>query len=246
MHRLHPGSTYEIRESYDFCGNLRYFPESCKEFGPSLTALEEACKPLVKNLLRTLAIALELKDKEYFVTRSKCLDDHNVDSFTTFRSLYYPPIPDNISPGTVRCADHSDYGILTLLFQDEIGGLEVSNELYSQRQVYQKVEMCGSLIICVLIEFIIGKICWWKVGSSQANSRNNSIEHGGSPGVLVRRKISSNGMQCEALVVHCDRLKKVTTICAYLFPAAPSGSDSGSRNKKENPSAVNCVLCSSG
>ncbi len=30
-----------------------------------------------------------------------------------------------IEAGTVRCAPHSDYGTLTLLFQDTIGGLEV-------------------------------------------------------------------------------------------------------------------------
>ncbi len=29
------------------------------------------------------------------------------------------------SPGIVRCGTHSDYGIVTFLFQDEAGGLEV-------------------------------------------------------------------------------------------------------------------------
>ncbi|ODN05209.1 hypothetical protein Ocin01_01492 [Orchesella cincta] len=124
---LNAGSTFEIRESYDFCGNLRYYPKACNEFGPALTALEEASKPLIKNLLRTLAISLELEDKDYFVTRSKCLNDLNIESYSTFRTLYYPPIGDNIPPGTVRCADHTDYGILTLLFQDNMGGLEVKS-----------------------------------------------------------------------------------------------------------------------
>ena len=30
-----------------------------------------------------------------------------------------------IKEGQVRCGEHSDYGTLTLLFQDLIGGLEV-------------------------------------------------------------------------------------------------------------------------
>lgn len=126
LSRLHPESTYEIRESYDICGNLRFYPEeSCKEFGPALLALEDACKPLLKNLLRVLSLSLKLEDIDYFVSRSKGLDDLNIPSYTTFRSLYYPAIPSSIAPGTVRLADHTDYGILTLLFQDDIGGLQV-------------------------------------------------------------------------------------------------------------------------
>lgn len=123
---MHRDSTYELRESYDVCGNLRFFPDSCKEFGPALEALEEASKPLLKNLLRVLALSLKLKDIDYFVSCSKGMDDLNIPSYTTFRTLYYPAIPSYIAPGTVRCADHTDYGILTLLFQDDIGGLQVN------------------------------------------------------------------------------------------------------------------------
>lgn len=31
-----------------------------------------------------------------------------------------------VKPGQVRCGEHSDYGSITLLFQDDVGGLEVS------------------------------------------------------------------------------------------------------------------------
>lgn len=55
---------------------------------------------------------------------------------TTFRSLYYPSlsdIPDSklSSPGVVRCGEHSDYGTITLLMQDELGGLEAINTYIS-------------------------------------------------------------------------------------------------------------------
>lgn len=33
--------------------------------------------------------------------------------------------------GQVRCGEHSDYGTLTLLFQDQIGGLEVRWDTFS-------------------------------------------------------------------------------------------------------------------
>ncbi|XP_037074235.1 2-oxoglutarate-dependent dioxygenase ucsF-like [Pollicipes pollicipes] len=41
------------------------------------------------------------------------------------RVLSYPPVPATVAPGAVRCASHTDYGTMTLLFQDELGGLEV-------------------------------------------------------------------------------------------------------------------------
>jgi isopenicillin N synthase-like dioxygenase len=120
-------SAYEFRESYDLCGNLRHYPEAAPAFGPALEALEVASKPLIQKLLHVLAIALEINDKDFFIKHCKNIDDLSSPTFTTFRSLYYPPTWNNksIQAGTVRCADHSDYGILTLLFQDAIGGLEV-------------------------------------------------------------------------------------------------------------------------
>jgi hypothetical protein len=52
---------------------------------------------------------------------------------TTFRTLYYPSLSESdIQPGVVRCGAHSDYGTITLLLQDSVGGLEViSAHLYS-------------------------------------------------------------------------------------------------------------------
>ena len=46
---------------------------------------------------------------------------------TTLRTLYYPPITEDtkLKPGQIRLGEHSDYGSITLLFQDDIGGLQV-------------------------------------------------------------------------------------------------------------------------
>ena len=43
------------------------------------------------------------------------------------RYNFYPKIPDmsRVKPGQIRCGEHTDYGAITVLFQDEIGGLEV-------------------------------------------------------------------------------------------------------------------------
>jgi len=32
-----------------------------------------------------------------------------------------------LKPGQVRCTGHTDYGFLTILYQDDCGGLEVSH-----------------------------------------------------------------------------------------------------------------------
>lgn len=83
------------------------------------------CHPVLDNLFRILAKSLDLQDENFFVNTVRCLNHLEVSSLTTVRSTYYPPIPDTISEGATRCEEHADYGLVTLLFQDDIGGLEV-------------------------------------------------------------------------------------------------------------------------
>ena len=47
--------------------------------------------------------------------------------WTQLRYNYYPVIPDisKVKPGQIRCGEHTDYGAITLLIQDDVGGLEV-------------------------------------------------------------------------------------------------------------------------
>ena len=46
----------------------------------------------------------------------------------TFRTLYYPPLTGlsetELSDGVFRCGQHADYPTITLLMQDDMGGLE--------------------------------------------------------------------------------------------------------------------------
>ena len=46
---------------------------------------------------------------------------------TQLRYNFYPMITDitKVKPGQIRCGKHTDYGGITLLIQDEVGGLEV-------------------------------------------------------------------------------------------------------------------------
>ena len=42
---------------------------------------------------------------------------------TCLRVLHYPAVPEDVKKGTIRCGSHTDYGTITLLFQDNMGGL---------------------------------------------------------------------------------------------------------------------------
>ncbi|KAF9058011.1 hypothetical protein BJ165DRAFT_1398176 [Panaeolus papilionaceus] len=81
----------------------------------------ETCHELHVHVMRSIALGLDL-DEHFFDNKidEKC---HNL------RLLSYPPIKTNLlqNEGQARAGAHSDYGTLTLLFQDSVGGLQVQN-----------------------------------------------------------------------------------------------------------------------
>ena len=67
-------------------------------------------------VLRAMGHALDLNDPEFFVR-------HTRESFWVMRAIGYPPLDSELaSQGGVSCGEHSDYGCLTLLLQDETKG----------------------------------------------------------------------------------------------------------------------------
>lgn len=79
----------------------------------------EDCKRLADRLMAAVAIALELP--EGFFT------DRHTGTLQTLRLLHYPPSDEKID-GQLGAGAHTDYGTLTLLFQDDSGGLEVQDQ----------------------------------------------------------------------------------------------------------------------
>ncbi|NEP18186.1 MAG: isopenicillin N synthase family oxygenase [Leptolyngbya sp. SIO4C1] len=86
-------------------------------FQPAISEFFQHCTAAATRLLQAFAIALSLPP-DYLSARHQTHD-------YTLRLLHYPPLTTLPQPGQLRAGAHSDYGSLTLLFQDRIGGLEV-------------------------------------------------------------------------------------------------------------------------
>ncbi|NER84088.1 MAG: isopenicillin N synthase family oxygenase [Leptolyngbya sp. SIO1D8] len=95
------------------------WPSDCPEFRHTISTFFDQCTVAAESLFRAFAIALSMP-ADYFVT---CHQNHEY----TLRLLHYPPLTSPPKLGQLRAGTHSDYGTLTLLFQDDVGGLEVLN-----------------------------------------------------------------------------------------------------------------------
>lgn len=96
---------------------LNQWPAGRDEFRQAVTEFFEVCTEAADRIFRAFAIALQMP--ESFIS-----DKHQAHNYT-LRLLHYPPLANLPKPGQIRAGAHSDYGTLTLLFQDNVGGLEV-------------------------------------------------------------------------------------------------------------------------
>lgn len=92
------------------------FPAQVPELRPALLAYLAALTRVAHALLRGVARSLGLAD-DYFAAH------YTADPTVLFRVFHYPGDADASAGWGV--GEHTDYGLLTLLAQDEVGGLEV-------------------------------------------------------------------------------------------------------------------------
>ncbi len=94
------------------------WPAELPSFRRAAEYYATAVEGLARRLMPVLALALGLKE-DYF--------NAYFEQPTTFlRLLHYPPQP--VEEGLFGSAPHTDYGFITLLAQDDVGGLEVRNK----------------------------------------------------------------------------------------------------------------------
>jgi isopenicillin N synthase-like dioxygenase len=90
-------------------------------FRTTMSDFFEQCKALHVEVMRAIAVGMGLDDERFF--------DGFVDvGDNTLRLLHYPAVDRRVfatNPCQVRAGEHSDYGSITLLFQDQRGGLQV-------------------------------------------------------------------------------------------------------------------------
>ncbi|KAK3942411.1 hypothetical protein QBC46DRAFT_380158 [Diplogelasinospora grovesii] len=82
----------------------------------------DQCKALHVEVMRAIAVGMGL-DPMFFDTFVDVGDN-------TLRLLHYPAVDKKVfqvNPGQVRAGEHSDYGSITLLFQDSRGGLQIKS-----------------------------------------------------------------------------------------------------------------------
>ncbi|KAI6035058.1 hypothetical protein F5J12DRAFT_790770 [Pisolithus orientalis] len=90
-------------------------------FKDTMLQFFRTCHELHTVVMRSVALGLDLPE-DFFEDKIN-QQSHNL------RLLSYPPMPARLltREGQARAGAHSDYGTLTLLFQDSVGGLEVQN-----------------------------------------------------------------------------------------------------------------------
>ncbi|KAJ5597763.1 hypothetical protein N7537_007847 [Penicillium hordei] len=118
----------DIKESYDIGSDEnttqpnQWLPEhSLPGFRDFMLRFYWECFRVGGEVLQALAVGLEL-DKNYLLEKHS---GHN----NQLRLLHYPPIPAEAveTERAARCPAHTDWSSITLLFQDDCGGLEVED-----------------------------------------------------------------------------------------------------------------------
>jgi isopenicillin N synthase-like dioxygenase len=116
-----PGRAFaDSGEAWSYSPNL--WPAALPGLRPAWTAYYDAMRGLGRRLMSLFARGLGLPPG-FFAGRA----GHGPDAL---RAINYParehaPEPGQILPGQLRAGPHTDYGTLTILRQDAVGGLEV-------------------------------------------------------------------------------------------------------------------------
>ncbi|MCU0571250.1 MAG: hypothetical protein MUF49_32375 [Oculatellaceae cyanobacterium Prado106] len=127
--RLDMQEGYEIAEDLpeddpDFlAGNKMFgpnvYPDSLPEFRQAFDAYFEAIAHLSRTLYRVIAIALHLP-ADFF-------DDKLTKPLNRIRLICYPSLSEPFDPQTLSINPHTDFEIFTILWQNNVAGLQVLN-----------------------------------------------------------------------------------------------------------------------
>ncbi|MFV8816321.1 isopenicillin N synthase family dioxygenase [Haliea sp. E17] len=115
---LEPGHPPDLKEALTLRNlpSRMDYPWPDSDFRDLLMAFYQDCMAAAYRVMRVFATDLDVP-LDYFV---RVHTGTNV----TMRLLHYPPLS-AATDGQLGAGAHTDYGMITLLFQDQVGGLEV-------------------------------------------------------------------------------------------------------------------------
>lgn len=114
------------REGEPDCPNLwpasSSWPSGAEEFRTTMQSFHAQCAALHTQIMRAIAAGLGIQETWF--------DEYTSQADNTLRLLHYPAVSREVfkkNKMQVRAGEHSDYGSITLLFQDDRGGLQVQS-----------------------------------------------------------------------------------------------------------------------
>ncbi|MCU0565168.1 MAG: isopenicillin N synthase family oxygenase [Oculatellaceae cyanobacterium Prado106] len=114
--RLNPARSPDLKEALNIGSASTWLPEM-EEFRATIYGFYQVCiDTLADKVLRAIALSLDLPES-FFVEK------HGENYF--LRLLHYPAFDQPLAADQMRAGEHTDYGSITLLFQDPVGGLEI-------------------------------------------------------------------------------------------------------------------------
>ncbi|APG86949.1 2-oxobutyrate oxidase (plasmid) [Sinorhizobium americanum CCGM7] len=124
-----PTITKDLKESFEigperptlerpFFGPNQW-PSTLPGFRETVFSYHEVMKELATKLLRGIALSLDLP-RDFF-------DSRTTDPITYQRLIRYPTQSGRVEERVIGIGAHTDYGCLTILGQDSVGGLQVKN-----------------------------------------------------------------------------------------------------------------------
>lgn len=125
---VNPGVSRDVKEVFDYGApsdivapfhGPNLMPDHLDGFEQCCERYHQAMMTLARQLIRAIAISLELPE-DYFSKLQR-------NPITIQRLLHYPPQYGAISEQEIGIGAHTDYGFLTILAQDDVGGLQVRN-----------------------------------------------------------------------------------------------------------------------
>ena len=130
---LNAARANDVKEAFNVRRTAMDFRGTPPRFAAEAESFYERATELADRVMLACAVALGL-EPTFFAER------HREKNLCTLRLLHYPPVGDAAAPGDeqqprgrVRAGEHTDFGLITLLFVDAAGGAEAARGLQVRR-----------------------------------------------------------------------------------------------------------------